>query len=54
MQVSLAVSANEYSGNRNLDIETDFEKLLTCLEETMQQAKHDKEHGGIVVNHYVT
>ncbi len=49
LQVSLAVSAHEYSGKLDLDIETDFEKLLTCLEKTMQQAKLAKEHGGIIV-----
>jgi len=49
LQVSLTISAYEYAGNRDLDIETDFTKMLTCLEEAMAEAKQVKEQGGIVV-----
>ena len=49
LQISLTISATEYRGNVGLDIETDFERLLTRVDEALFQAKQAKGYGGIIV-----
>ncbi|MDM8561403.1 diguanylate cyclase [Candidatus Parabeggiatoa sp. HSG14] len=49
LQINLCIGACEYSGNKDLDPETDLETLFSRLEKALSQVKLTQEKGGIVL-----